>query len=196
VTVLRRAVFLDRDGVVTATIDRRGVPSVALAPDELVILPGVAAALGRLRAAGYVSVVVTNQPDVARGGLRADDLAAMHRTLAVELPIDHIEVCPHDGVEGCSCRKPKPGMLLTAGADLQLDLAHSWLVGDRWVDIAAGRGAGVRTLLVVEPYSWDATSSGSPPADLEPDGRVEGLAQAVDEILRYDGQARAKDTTS
>jgi D-glycero-D-manno-heptose 1,7-bisphosphate phosphatase len=192
----RRAVFLDRDGVVTATVERQGVTSVALVPDELVVLPGVGPALDRLRDAGYVLVVVTNQPDVARGGLRLQDLEAMHRQLAVDVPIDHFEVCPHDGVDDCSCRKPKPGMLLAAATELDLDLAGSWLVGDRWVDIAAGRAAGVRTLLVAEPYSWTATSSGSPPADLAPDGRVEGLAQAVDEILRFDDRMRAKDTTS
>jgi D-glycero-D-manno-heptose 1,7-bisphosphate phosphatase len=191
----RRAVFLDRDGVVTATVERHGVASVALAPDELVVLPGVAAALDRLRDAGYVVVVVTNQPDVARGSLRSVDVEAMHRQLAVDLPIDRFEVCPHDGAEGCLCRKPQPGMLLTAAAELHLDLPASWMVGDRWVDIAAGRAAGVRTLLAAEPYSWAPTSSGSPPADLVPDGRVEGLTQAVDEILRYDARARGKDTT-
>jgi D-glycero-D-manno-heptose 1,7-bisphosphate phosphatase len=191
----RAAVFLDRDGVVTAPVERDGVTSVAFEPDELVVLPGVAGALDRLHGAGYVLVVVTNQPDVARGALRSEDLQAMHRQLAVDLPIDQFEVCPHDGDEGCPCRKPRPGLLLTAAGDLRLDLASSWLVGDRWVDIAAGRSAGVRTLLVAEPYSWAATSSGSPPADLEPDGRVGDLVQAVDEILRYDA-ARAKDSTS
>jgi D-glycero-D-manno-heptose 1,7-bisphosphate phosphatase len=193
--VPRRAVFLDRDGVVTATVERHGVASVALAPEELVVLPGVAAALDRLRDAGYVLVVVTNQPDVARGSLRSTDVEAMHRQLATGLPIDRFEVCPHDGAEGCPCRKPKPGMLLAAATELDLDLAGSWMVGDRWVDIAAGRAAGVRTLLVTEPYSWAATSSGSPPSDLAPDGRVEGLEQAVDEILRYDARTTAKDTT-
>lgn len=192
----RPAVFLDRDGVVTATVERDGVTSVAFEPDELVVLPGVAGALDRLRGAGYVLVVVTNQPDVARGALRSEDLEAMHRQLAVDLAIDQFEICPHDGDEGCPCRKPKPGMLLAAAGELHLDLATSWMVGDRWVDIAAGRAAGVRTLLVAEPYSWAATSSGSPPTDLAPHGRVAGLAEAADEILRYDERVRAKDTTS
>jgi D-glycero-D-manno-heptose 1,7-bisphosphate phosphatase len=176
-------VFLDRDGVLT---EAPVIDGKAMAPthrSELRIVAGARAALDRLREAGAVLIVVTNQPDITRGGLRQDELDAMHERLASELPIDDIEVCPHSGAEQCDCRKPRPGMLIRAAAAHGIDRASSWMVGDRWVDILAGREAGTGTVLVDRPYSWSATSAGSPPDDLVADHHVADVGGAADVIL-------------
>jgi D-glycero-D-manno-heptose 1,7-bisphosphate phosphatase len=178
------AVFLDRDGVLT---DAPVVDGKALAPTEatdLAVLPRVPEAIEMLRAAGARLFVVTNQPDVARGTLDPRQLDLMHEHLRVALGVEEIRVCPHDGVEGCACRKPAPGMLLDLIDEFAVDPAVSWMVGDRWVDVAAGAAAGVTTVLVDRPYSWRATSSGSPASDLQPDHRVEDLYDAATLIAR------------
>jgi len=98
------------------------------------------------------------------------------------LPLDAIYACFHDGL-GCACRKPRPGMLLDAARDLDLDLQRSWLFGDRWVDIAAGSAAGVHTVLIERAWSWSATSSGAAARDLVPDLVVASVPAAVAAIL-------------
>jgi D-glycero-D-manno-heptose 1,7-bisphosphate phosphatase len=101
----------------------------------------------------------------------------MHERLMRELELDDIRVCPHDGVD--PCRKPAPGMLLDLAATHDVDLSSSYMIGDRWVDIAAGAAVSATTLLVERPYSWSATSSGAAPEGLSPDHRVpDGLAAA------------------
>jgi len=183
VSPTRRAVFLDRDGVVNDVVWRDGTPVAPLRADELVIHPDVARQVGRLHDHGWVTVVVTNQPDVARGLLHPDELRAINAAMTERAGVEHVYACTHDGVEDCACRKPRPGMLLDAARDLDLDLAGSWLVGDRWVDIAAGNASGVRSILLERDYSWAATSSGAPAADLEPALRVGSLAEAVEAIV-------------
>ena len=126
---------------------------------------------------------MTNQPDVARGTTSMEVVDAINERLRDELELDAVYVCTHDNTDGCSCRKPGPGMLLAAATDLDLDLASSWLVGDRWVDIGAAAAAGVRSVLLDRPYSWRSTSSGGPPAGLEPTARVANFAEAVDTML-------------
>src|SRR5439155_25479047 len=106
--------------------------------DELETLPDVPEALARLHAAGIRLVVVTNQPDVARGTLRRDVIDAMHAHLRSDLPIDEFRVCAHDDSDNCNCRKPKSGLLEAAAADAGLHLPSSFMIGDRWVDIEAG----------------------------------------------------------
>jgi D-glycero-D-manno-heptose 1,7-bisphosphate phosphatase len=115
-------------------------------------------------------LVVTNQPDVARGTLDPEELDRMHDRLTRELCLDAVRVCPHDGVD--RCRKPASGMLLDLSAELGVDLTNSYIIGDRWVDIAAGAAVGATTILVERPYSWRETSAGSPAAQLAPDHRV------------------------
>jgi D-glycero-D-manno-heptose 1,7-bisphosphate phosphatase len=182
--VRRPAVFLDRDGVITDPVlaDRRERPAWSLA--ELVVARGAADAASVLRAAGFVLVVVTNQPDIARGHLSSDVVDAINEHVMSRLGLDAVYVCRHDGAAGCDCRKPRPGMLLQAAAELDLDLERSWLVGDRWVDIAAGRAAGVRTVLVERPGSFAPTSAGAPPQDLQPDFVAEDVAGAAATIIR------------
>jgi D-glycero-D-manno-heptose 1,7-bisphosphate phosphatase len=146
VTAPRPAVFLDRDGVLNEAFVRDGKPIPPRTVREFRLLPGVVDACAELREAGYALVVVTNQPDIARGTQTRAEVDRMHAVLREQLPVDEICVCPHDDDSGCRCRKPRPGLLLDAAARLDLDLARSVCVGDRWRDIEAGRRAGVRTI--------------------------------------------------
>ena len=151
---IRPAVFLDRDGVLNAAVVRNGKPYPPDSAAELEILPGVAAALERLRAAGYALVVVTNQPDIARGKQTQVELDAIHATLRAQLPaLDAIYACCHDDGEHCDCRKPRPGMLTRAAAELGLDLTRSFMVGDRWRDTEAGVAAGCRAIFIDRDYA-------------------------------------------
>ena len=147
-----RAVFLDRDGVINAAVVRDGKPYPPASVDVMEILPGVAEALARLRAAGFLLVVVTNQPDVARGAQTREAVEAIHAELRAQLPLDAIYTCWHDDADACSCRKPAPGLLVTAATDLGIDLTASFMVGDRWKDVEAGLAAGCRTVFVDRDY--------------------------------------------
>ena len=148
----RPAVFLDRDGVLNEAEVRDGKPFPPGSPDDVVVIPGMAEACDRLGRAGLVRVVVTNQPDVARGRQSMTGVAAINSVLRHQVDVDAVYVCPHDNDDGCACRKPKPGLLLSAAADLSLDLSRSFMVGDRWSDIAAGREAGCRTVYIDRGY--------------------------------------------
>lgn len=169
----RPAVFLDRDGVLNRAVVRNGRPYPPASVDELEILPGVGPALDRLRAAGYALIVVTNQPDIARGRTTATAVDAIHAALRAQLPLDEIRVCPHDDVDGCACRKPKPGLLLRAPL---YDLPASVMIGDRWRDIDAGRAAGCGVTILVD-YGYDEAVVHAPTAT------VASLAEAADWLL-------------
>jgi len=168
------AVFLDRDGVLNRTIVRHGKPYPPASVEALEILPDVPAALAKLKQAGYRLVVVTNQPDVARGDQDRRVVEAINSTLAARLPLDEVRVCYHDDRDDCACRKPKPGLLLQPPDH---DLSRSVMVGDRWRDVEAGRRAHVRaTVLIERGYDEDCP--------VPPDARVTSLAEAVDWILK------------
>jgi D-glycero-D-manno-heptose 1,7-bisphosphate phosphatase len=143
-----RAVFLDRDGVINRVLIRDGRPYPPASPDELEILPGVADALRDLKSAGFRLIVATNQPDVAKGIQRRELVEAFHDRLRQTLPIDAIQVCYHVDGDDCACRKPRPGMLLEAARAWDIELPRSYMVGDRWRDIDAGRSAGCKTIWV------------------------------------------------
>jgi D-glycero-D-manno-heptose 1,7-bisphosphate phosphatase len=128
---------------------------------------------------GLVLVVVTNQPDVARGALAAADLDAIHGRLRDELPIEHVWVCPHDDVDGCPCRKPRPGMILDAALQLGIDLNRSAAVGDRWRDVEAAHRAGVHSVFVDRGYDEVLT--------VEPDATFPDLPSAVSHLLTLTG---------
>ncbi|MBM3598867.1 MAG: HAD family hydrolase [Alphaproteobacteria bacterium] len=172
----RRAVFLDRDGVLNRTEVRGNLPFAPRRLEHFAILPGVPEAVARLHAAGYLMIVTTNQPDLARGELSPEILGAMHDRLRRAMPLDDILVCPHVDADDCSCRKPKPGMLLEASRKFGIDLAGSHMVGDRWRDVAAGRAAGCRTWLVDYGYA-DSDRA-------EPDHRVGSLAEMARTLLK------------
>ncbi|HET6250718.1 MAG TPA: HAD-IIIA family hydrolase [Tepidisphaeraceae bacterium] len=150
---MRRAVFLDRDGVLIRTFIRNGVPHPPQTLDEVKILPGVPEALARLRDLGFLLLVVTNQPDVPRKTQTRQMVNAINDHLRDNLPLDGVYVCFHDNADHCTCRKPAPGMLLQAAAEHEIDMPSSFMVGDRASDVAAGAAAGCRTFLVEHPYS-------------------------------------------
>ena len=145
---MRPAVFLDRDGVINRAFVRNGTPYPPDSLAALEILPGVPEALNALRSRGYLLVVVTNQPDVARGTLSRGVVDGIHARLQAELHFDAILACFHDGADDCDCRKPKPGLLLRAARDFGIHLASSFMVGDRWRDVEAGQRAGARTIFL------------------------------------------------
>jgi D-glycero-D-manno-heptose 1,7-bisphosphate phosphatase len=148
----RAAVFLDRDGVLAEAIVRDGRPFPPAAVDEVVIPAGVREACRLLSDAGLLLVLVTNQPDIARGTTSPEAVEAINGYLTHELGLDAVCVCPHDDRDACGCRKPAPGLLLDAAADLGVDLTRSVMVGDRWRDIEAGKRAGVTTVWVRRDY--------------------------------------------
>ena len=152
-TGARAAVFLDRDGVLNEVEIRNGTPHPPAGVEQLRLMPGVVEACHRLRQLGFALVVVTNQPDIARGKQTRDEVDRMHDALRRWLPVDEIVVCAHDDVDDCRCRKPRPGMMLDAAARLDLDLAESVCVGDRWRDVEAGKRAGVTAIFVDRGYS-------------------------------------------
>jgi D-glycero-D-manno-heptose 1,7-bisphosphate phosphatase len=149
---MQPAVFLDRDGVLNEAIVRDGKPYPPRDPGELVITFGARAALEELKREGFLLIVVTNQPDIARRKAKRHDVDRINAQLCAALPLDAIEVCEHDDQQHCDCRKPKPGMMLNAREKFGVDLASSFLVGDRWRDIEAGRQAGCRTILIGDGY--------------------------------------------
>jgi D-glycero-D-manno-heptose 1,7-bisphosphate phosphatase len=173
--VNRRAVFLDRDGVINRAIMRDGKPASPRTLEEFEFVPDVFASVERLRAAGFYLAVVTNQPELTRGVASWAVVADMCALVEERLGIGDIRVCPHEDRDGCRCRKPKPGMLLDAARDANLDLARSFMVGDRWRDIGAGRAAGCRTVLIDYHYGE--------PDYIQPDFAASSLTAAVDWIV-------------
>jgi D-glycero-D-manno-heptose 1,7-bisphosphate phosphatase len=170
-------VFLDRDGVLNESMVRDGRPVPPASVDEVVIADGVREACRRLSDAGFLLVVVTNQPDIAR---RTTTWAAVHAInvhLVDELGLDAVHVCPHDDADACGCRKPEPGLLLAAAQDLGVDLDRSLMVGDRWRDVEAGKRAGVTTVWVRSHYH-------EPPPDA-PDHVVDRLLDVVPLVTSF-----------
>ena len=172
---MRRAVFLDRDGVLNQPVVREGKPYPPQSVLELRILPGVPESLAALRDAGFLLVVTTNQPDVATGKQSATVVEAMHARLRAELALDAIKACYHGDADGCECRKPKPGMLLQAAREFDIDLLRSFMVGDRWRDVAASQAAGCTSFFIDYGYREKRPEP--------PYIAVKSLAEAVTHIL-------------
>ena len=149
----RRAVFLDRDGVLNGGVVRQGKPHPPGSVSEVEILPGVPEACRELAGAGLLLIGATNQPDVARGTQFREEVLRINQQLLRSLPLLEIRTCFHDDADGCACRKPKPGLLLDAAREHDVDLAKSFMVGDRWSDVAAGAAAGCLTFLITAPYN-------------------------------------------
>jgi len=173
--LMARAVFLDRDGVLNSSVVRDGRPYPPETAEEVEILPGVREALERLREAGFRLIVVTNQPEVARGTKSRAEVEEVHARLGEKLGLNDFRTCLHDDEDACPCRKPAPGLLLSAAADLAIDLSHSFMVGDRWRDVEAGQRAGCVSIFVDNGYR-----------ERSPTGRfirVTSLAEAADWIL-------------
>ena len=172
---MARGVFLDRDGVLVRSDLVNGKPIAVQDIAQMEILPSVEEACRRLKRAGYLLVIITNQPDVGRGKVVQGVVDAMNARLTEILGIDAVRVCFHDGYSSCDCRKPKPGMLLDAASALGIDLAKSFMVGDRSGDIEAGQAAGCRTVHI----SWGHGEA----LKAVPDYSAPDLAVAADWIL-------------
>jgi D-glycero-D-manno-heptose 1,7-bisphosphate phosphatase len=173
---MKRAVFLDRDGVINRAIVCNGLPYPPANATAMEVLPEVPEALAALKARGFALLVVTNQPDVARGITPRAVVDEMHRVLAATLPIDHFYACFHDTSDGCACRKPLPGMLLDAARDFGIDLLRSYMIGDRWRDCDAGRAAGCKTVFIDYGYRERQPDN--------PDFRAASLADAAQIIIK------------
>ena len=182
----RPAVFLDRDGVLNEAFLRNGRPHPPSRVEEFALLPGVVEACAQLRSFGLALVVVTNQPDVARGRQEEATITHMHEFLKARVELDAIYMCPHDDSSQCACRKPAPGMLVAASEDLGLDLTESFMVGDRWRDVEAGKRAGCRTIHIDRHYEEKAPQ--------QPDLVVADLPSAVPWIRAV--QVGTKETRS
>ena len=180
--MLAKAVFLDRDGVLNRSNVWDGRP---FAPTELAdfeILAGAPAAVARLKEAGFLTIVATNQKDVGRGLVALEVLEAMHARLRAAMPLDDIYVC--SCVDDCPCYKPNPGMLLEAAEKWRIDLGRSYMVGDRWRDVEAGHRAGCRTLFLDLGYAEKLA--------LAPDWTVADLGEATDVILGREASISAE----
>jgi D-glycero-D-manno-heptose 1,7-bisphosphate phosphatase len=147
-----RAVFLDRDGVLNAAIVEDGKPYPPTNLSELVIDAATPELLARLKGRGFKLIVVTNQPDVGRGLQKREAVEAINDVLRERLPLDELLVCYHDGTEECDCRKPAPGLLLSAAERHGIALGASYMVGDRWRDVEAGQRAGCKTIWIDLSY--------------------------------------------
>jgi len=178
---MHQAVFLDRDGVLNRAIVREGKPHPPASLAELEIAPGAVEACTVLCEAGFLLIAVTNQPDVARGTQRREAVDAINQALCDQLLLDDIRVCYHHDADHCPCRKPKPGLLLRAAQDWDIDLSASFMVGDCWKDIEAGRRAGCKTIFVDCGYAEREPGN--------PDHRVSSLIEAVGWILQHRTQS-------
>ena len=168
-----RTIFLDRDGVINQLIFRDGKPGSPRHAPEFKFEPGIEEPIRRLRAAGFKLFVVSNQPDIARGLMTVKELRLMTDKIIATLKVDAVRICPHDDDDHCSCRKPKPGMLLDFAREYGFALAESCLIGDSRKDTMAARAAGCESILLDRSYNRDD------PADR----RASNLSEAVDIIL-------------
>ncbi len=168
-----RAVFMDRDGVLNRVVPRDAVVGSPRSLAELELLPGATDAVARLRGAGFLTFIVTNQPDLARGSLSQTAHAAIMAAVGAAIEPDDVAVCPHDDGDACACRKPRPGMLTELASRWGVTLRESYIIGDGWKDVAAGRAAGCRTILVRTAYNREVAA----------DAGVEDLLGAVDLIV-------------
>lgn len=170
-TEKRRAVFLDRDGVLNVTNVQSGKPYAPRQLDDFVLLPDVVQSTAKLQELGFLLVVVTNQPDVGNNLVERETIEAMHARLTDLIAVDIIKVCYHSQNEGCLCRKPRPGMLIDAIQELNIDPTGSFLVGDRSSDIEAGLAVGCTTLFIDNGYAE--------PLTVTPNMHVKSLLEAT-----------------
>jgi D-glycero-D-manno-heptose 1,7-bisphosphate phosphatase len=179
---MRRAVFVDRDGVLNAAVVNGGRPHPPAAVSELRYLSGVRERLAELKGLDLLVVCVTNQPDVARRTVTRETVDEINARVRTEMPLDDLLVCFHDDRDECTCRKPRPGLLLEAAARLDIDLGRSYMIGDRWKDVACGAAAGCITVFV--DYGYAETYRGPVPAHIS-----RSAAEALDYVLSKERQS-------
>lgn len=171
----KKAVFLDRDGVLNHAVIKNGKPYPPSSLLELSIPDDVHQALDRLKLAGFMLIGATNQPDVARGTTAKTTVEAINKKLMSLLPLDEIRVCYHDDNDNCECRKPSPGLLTAAANEHDIDLTRSIMIGDRWKDIDAGKNAGCKSIWIHNNYAEKQPQS--------PDFIAASLMEAAEWIL-------------
>ncbi len=148
----KKAIFLDRDGVLNHVVLKKGKPHPPSSVEELTIPNDVQKALQALKSAGFLLMGATNQPDVARGITEKAVVEAINAKLMSTLPLDEIRVCYHDDADQCECRKPSPGLITQAALEYDIDVQQSFMIGDRWKDIEAGQRAGCKTIWLDNNY--------------------------------------------
>lgn len=177
--VARRAVFLDRDGVLNRAVVRDGCPYPPSRVEDFELHDDVVSGCERLKAGNFLLVVITNQPDVGRGKQSRETVEAMHLKMQSALPsLDRIEICYHAGErygDPCNCRKPRPGLILRAAAELKIELAASYVIGDRWRDVDCARAAGCRAIFIQRDYEESLSEL--------PDFTVRNFNDAVNTLL-------------
>jgi D-glycero-D-manno-heptose 1,7-bisphosphate phosphatase len=172
---VKRAILLDRDGVLNYSELRLGKPYAPTRFQDFKIIPGTFEALSSLKEKGFSLAVVTNQPDVGNGKVKKEIVERMNAELLSKLPIDTVKVCYHSQTDGCKCRKPEPGMLIDAAEELKADIFTSYMIGDRWSDILAGKTAGCTTILINRHYNEQSAD--------RPDFTAPSMMAAVTTIL-------------
>jgi len=185
--IRKRAVFLDRDGVLNRPVVRDGLPFPPARAEEFELYPDVIDGCSQLKKAGFLLVVVTNQPDVGRGTQTREAVEAMHVRLRAAIPsLDAIEVCFHAGAthgEPCECRKQKPGMLLRAAAADAIDIKGSFFIGDRWRDVDCAHAAGCRSVFIDHGYRETLRE--------KPEFTVSNFSEATSAILAATNDAQS-----
>lgn len=177
---MRKAIFLDRDGVLNSVFIKNGKPYPPPSVNDLSIPSEVESALISLKNAGFLLIGATNQPDVARGTTSKETIEAINSVLMERLPLDEIRVCYHDDIDQCECRKPLPGLLKQAAIDYGIDLNKSFMIGDRWKDIDAGHKAGCKTIWINRAYTEKKP--------INPDFVATNLADAAAWIINNNGE--------
>lgn len=149
-----KAVFLDRDGVINEVIFRGSDKPIApWSLEEFKVIKGLNKPLTKIVELGYFLFVISNQPDISKGLVDIPTVESMNSIILDKLPITKIIYCPHEDYHNCSCRKPKPGMLITLSEEYNINLLSSFLIGDNWKDIEAGKTAGCKTILLERKYN-------------------------------------------
>jgi D-glycero-D-manno-heptose 1,7-bisphosphate phosphatase len=154
-TLKKSTIFLDRDGVLNGLVARDGGFFSPRKFSDFQIFEFVPEVIRKLKDHGFLLVVVTNQPDIARGLMEKSELSKMTSEV-LRIGVDHVYICPHDSQDLCACRKPLPGLIFQAAEDLNIDLPASWLVGDRQTDIEAGLASGLRCVLITSRELTDS----------------------------------------
>ena len=171
---MEKAIFLDRDGVINEAIVKDGRPYPPKDISELILITGIKKLLYELKQKKYLIIVITNQPDVARKKTLKKDVEEINNYLLSNLPIDEIITCYHDNNDGCNCRKPLPGSILEAAKKYKINLNKSFMIGDRWRDIMAGRNANCKTIFIDYKYDEEVLA--------EPDYTINSIIEILEVI--------------
>ena len=175
---INKAIFLDRDGVINEVIFRgSNKPIAPWSLKDVILIPGIKNPIDKLCNMGFLLFVVSSQPDISKGHLKLHTVKKMNEIILDKFPIKEVSICPHEDRHNCLCRKPKPGMLIDLSKKWAVDLNSSFLIGDNWKDIYAGKAAGCKTILLDRQYN----------SSVEADFHINDLSEAVS-IINSQGE--------